>query len=92
MSGVWILEQRPMMSKQSTKIRLQVALKLANDLRQFHNGDVPRFDRMVNSQGKVVISRMDASKIIRSIVTRSDVVLHWPVTSRFLAAWVDRWE
>ena len=79
------------MSKQSAKIRLQVAFKLARDLREYHAGDAARFDRMVSNNGKGIISRASAAKTAMWVTQHPDVTLHWPVTSRMLAAWLDRW-
>lgn len=75
------------MSKLYAKVRLQVALMLARDIRAYRQGDASRFDRTVNAQGKSILSLDIAKKNI--IATCQEVKEQFPVTARMLLNWIE---
>ena len=65
-----------------SRIRLQVAIKLLNDLRELANGDTSRFARMVDGRGHSILSEQDAIQGIKSIINDSRVLSFYPMTCK----------
>lgn len=70
------------------RIRLQVAIDLARDIKAFRNGDEGRFNRMVNNRGKQVNTLPCHVETIQEILNDERVLLAYPVTCRMLKGWL----
>jgi hypothetical protein len=64
------------------RIRLQVALKLARDLRR---GD---FSRFVDGRGQTIYTAKDCRRNIKVICNDEIVARCYPITAKMLAGWV----
>jgi len=72
------------------RLRIRFAIHLARDINYYESGDVNRFDRMVDSRGKVTATCATHIKNIKGIVFDTDVNQYYPATCHMLANWLQK--
>ena len=65
-----------------SRIKLQLAIALLRDLKEYHNGDVSRFARMVDGKGRGILSYKATVFNVKHIVSDKRINKFYPLTCR----------